>query len=635
MSKLVDKERLAKLAQGLYEKLHAEVVAEKTRALAAEEQVLKDAKKYTDEEIVKVNSDNSALANRVGVLESFKAEQVQNNADQLALINGKVSQADYDGKMVLLDQKDNDLQAAINAEKTRAEGIEGGLDNRIKAIENDYLKAADKTELQGNIDKKVDQTAYNAKVQEIAGQIEALGVEDGKLEDAIEAEAAKAREEEGKLDKAIKAEVARAEEEEERIVGLVEAEVERAEGVEEELQGAIDDVDAKVEVNKTDIAGHKARIEALEGKFGEGEGTVEAQIAAAEQRAKKHADDEDDALEIKLQAEIDKKVAQADYDEFVEGYEAKVQALDAEDKRIAGLVQTEKERAMGVEQGLAGRLDVIEGTGEGSIKKAVADLVNGAPEAVDTLKELADEISKNKGVYDAYVEQHATAMANMKTELQAEIDSDVKVEADRAVAEEAAIRGEFAAADTALHATISKEIDADVKVEKDRAEGEEAKIREEFAAAVKVEKERAEGVEAAIRGEFAQADSTLKTALQKEIDDDVLVEKTRAEGKEAELLAAINKEIQDREADVNAEETRAKAQETAIRQEFADADKALHAQIKGEIGNIVGSLNLSIVNDEVVLKLGGVEGIELTSVKLDMASDNDIDEIINGLGVEE
>ena len=34
---------------------------------------------------------------------------------------------------------------------------------------------------------------------------------------------------------------------------------------------------------------------------------------------------------------------------------------------------------------------------------------------------------------------------------------------------------------------------------------------------VKVEKERAEGQEAAIRGEFAAADNTLKAALQKEI----------------------------------------------------------------------------------------------------------------------
>ena len=52
-----------------------------------------------------------------------------------------------------------------------------------------------------------------------------------------------------------------------------------------------------------------------------------------------------------------------------------------------------------------------------------------------------------------------------------------------AAADRAAIRGEFAAADTALHTTISAEIDADVDAEKVRAEGEEAAIRGEFAAA--------------------------------------------------------------------------------------------------------------------------------------------------------
>jgi hypothetical protein len=39
-------------------------------------------------------------------------------------------------------------------------------------------------------------------------------------------------------------------------------------------------------------------------------------------------------------------------------------------------------------------------------------------------------------------------------------------------------------------------------------------------------------------------------------------------------------------------------------------------------------------NDKVVLKLGGVDGIALTSVDLDMATDADIDAIIAGLDAE-
>lgn len=48
---------------------------------------------------------------------------------------------------------------------------------------------------------------------------------------------------------------------------------------------------------------------------------------------------------------------------------------------------------------LDARLDIIEGTGEGSISKSVSDaianLINNAPEALDTLKEIADWISRD------------------------------------------------------------------------------------------------------------------------------------------------------------------------------------------------------------------------------------------------
>ena len=45
-----------------------------------------------------------------------------------------------------------ELSNAIATEKSRAEGVEGGLETRLAAVESDYLKNADKTTLQGNID---------------------------------------------------------------------------------------------------------------------------------------------------------------------------------------------------------------------------------------------------------------------------------------------------------------------------------------------------------------------------------------------------------------------------------------------------------------------------------------------------
>lgn len=67
-----------------------------------------------------------------------------------------------------------------------------------------------------------------------------------------------------------------------------------------------------------------------------------------------------------------------------------------EEARIAGLVATEQGRATAAEEALAGRLDVIEGEAEGSIKKAVADakaeLIGDATEAGNTLGKLEDRI---------------------------------------------------------------------------------------------------------------------------------------------------------------------------------------------------------------------------------------------------
>ncbi len=94
-----------------------------------------------------------------------------------------------------------DAMAAVDAEKARAEGIEGGLRTDVDAIKGDYLKAehqtalqnnidavaedvadivadylkaADKTELQGKIDLKVAQADYDAKMEEIDGDIDGL-----------------------------------------------------------------------------------------------------------------------------------------------------------------------------------------------------------------------------------------------------------------------------------------------------------------------------------------------------------------------------------------------------------------------------------------------------------------------------
>ena len=100
-----------------------------------------------------------------------------------------------------LEGKIANVQTAVDTEKSRAEGIEGGLRTDINTvmgdylktadktalqgsidgvagdvatIKGDYLKGADKTELEGKINAKVAQADYDAKVEEIKGTTDSL-----------------------------------------------------------------------------------------------------------------------------------------------------------------------------------------------------------------------------------------------------------------------------------------------------------------------------------------------------------------------------------------------------------------------------------------------------------------------------
>lgn len=70
----------------------------------------------------------------------------------VAAIAGRVEAIEKD---YLKAADKTELSNAINAEKERALGVEGGLESRLAAVEGDYLKGADKTELEGKINGKV------------------------------------------------------------------------------------------------------------------------------------------------------------------------------------------------------------------------------------------------------------------------------------------------------------------------------------------------------------------------------------------------------------------------------------------------------------------------------------------------
>lgn len=82
------------------------------------------------------------------------------------------------------------------------------------------------------------------------------------------------------------------------------------------------------------------------------------------------------------------------YDELIKNY-VQSQAGDVAEKALADLAALGEEVAANT-----AAIEVLNGEGEGSVKKAVNDaitaLVDGAPEALDTLKELADWIADDE-----------------------------------------------------------------------------------------------------------------------------------------------------------------------------------------------------------------------------------------------
>ena len=370
------------------------------------------------------------------------------------------------------------------------------------------------------------------------------------------------------------------------------------------------------------------RISTLEGLVvgGEGEG-LEAVIGDVAQNKADIA-----VLMGEEEGSVKKAVAdlQAIHDQEMDAVENKVAALEAfQEGHDHALIESDID---GLEQAIADmdaayKAADVQGLADAKAyaDEKIAALVNSAPEAMDTLQELAKAIQDNKDVYDAYIAEHAQAMANLKAELQAEIDADVKAEADRAVAEEAKIREEMAEAVAGVHGHENKEVLDGINAEKIAAW---------------------DGAQAGAEAKAAELDAALKAEMQAEIDadvkivaDDLALEKAKIVALQ-EFQAGHSHEAIEQEMAANKQ-----ACEDAIAQEVIDRNQAIanalepfanEEEVKAMLTEVISSLDLSIADDKVVLRLGkDEEGFVLAEQSLDLASDADIDEIIAGLDKEE
>lgn len=258
--------------------------------------ILAQAKGYTDSEVAKVQGEVDNLELYVGTIPegveatnivAYVQEKTSGIASESAMteLGNRVTQAETDidniekdylkaADRTALEGQISAVQTAVDTEKSRAEGKEGELAASIKVISDDYLKGADKEELQGNINT-------------LTGVVETLrdGVDAEKVDGVIDL--INYVEEHGTEVTGMKEDISENAEAIEGVAGRMTT----AEGKITAVEGAVATkaektyVDEQVQSLQGADTGLSNRIAALEAKHGDGEGTVESLIATAKQEA--------------------------------------------------------------------------------------------------------------------------------------------------------------------------------------------------------------------------------------------------------------------------------------------------------------------------------------------------------------
>ena len=607
MSKLVDKERLAKLAKALDDRAKAAVAAEKERALAAEQAI--EAK--ADANAAAIEAINHAETGILAEAKKYAAEE-----------DAKVAQA--------------------------AEEARGVLEGRIETLEG--IVSGEEGKTLGQIIEDV--AGNTAAIEKLNGTAEEEGSVAKKIADAIEPV-------QGEVD-AVEGRVAALEAD----APVKQAAIEAAQAAANKAQGEVDAVELRVDELEAFVEGHSH--EGLQGEID----AVELRVDALEafKNGHSHAEMEQGIADNK--AAIEKEVD--DREAAVEAVQGEVDALEA----VVGKAAEGEEPATGLflamEQGDAKALQDAKAYAD----QQITALVNGAPEAMNTLNELAGAIEAHQDVYDAYVAEVSgkldkkvdkvegsrlvaeteIAAFNAKAEV-SQVEQALQDAKDYADAEDAKIEGRMDAVEAKDIEQDGRLADLEAMMGLGGEEGEKTaleEIREDVAALVEKDTAlqgeidavelRADALEAKVghdvdgeqpaTGLFLEVDEA--KAAAKQAQDEVDAVEGRMDAVEAFVEAhdhsVMEQGIADNAAAIEAEVKEGGARDAAIA--AALEEYSTTEEMKGIIGNVVNSLALTMEDDKVVLKLGGVDGIALTSVSLDMATDADIDAIVAGLDAE-
>lgn len=213
----------------------------------------------------------------------------------------------------------------------------------------------------------------------------------------------------------------------------------------------------------------------------------------------------DTQLRNDLTAEVNR--AKASENALSSDIQAEATKRENDDNTIKDNLNAEVTRATAKENEIKAEVDVINGdsTTEGSFRKAIADVVGAAPEAYDTLKEIADKLKGNDDLHTAINDAIATKATTVA----------LNEEITRAKAAEAENKAEIAA-----EAARAKEVEGDnalaIQNEESRATTAEGAINE----AVNTEVERAKGQEAYLQNLInTKADTTALEGAKTELNN--------------------------------------------------------------------------------------------------------------------
>jgi len=462
-----------------------------------------------------INAEISKNKANITNLQEGLAEEVANRESAVALINEEL------GKKADI----SDLEAEV----VRATGVEQSLNTRL-------------TDAEGKI--VVNETNIGANAQAIAD------------------------------------EVANRKTEITRVESLVVTEKERAEGVEQGLQTAIEGKVSKEDFNdeqgrvnsaldlkatKEEVNAEKERVEGL---FGQVNTTLEGHSALidavtdlANDNKEKKADKTQVALDIATGVETAKGYAD----------EKLVEAKNyADSKLVEGKSYTDGEivkvnatiSAMDEAYKVADAQVLADAKAHAD--KAVADLINGAPEHLDTLKELGDALATHEGAYESLLEVVGGKANKDEVYTKEEVDG-IKSGLETSIGR---VEAEYKQADVALDGRltavegITSGVGA-IRSELDKAKEDIVTNATEIAGCKTSIGENADAIDQEV---------SARTQAVNTLDGKITAERERAEGVEATLdtkITATNTELDGAKANIT-------ANTQAITKEVADRESAIN-----------------------------------------------------------